>query len=131
MNRTRLLQALRITWTALCCIAMVLLCIMWGRSLSYSDAASAPLPGGRGILVESFGSRTDVQLYYSLHLPWHTQTYSLKELATGFDVPPFEGLGFAFYPRKNYCGLTLPYWFSVLLTFGVTVLPWIRLEWFR
>ncbi len=124
-------RKLRMAWSVAWGIVAVLLVALWVRSLSYSDSASAPLPGGRGFIVESVGSRTDIQLYYALRLPWHTQTYSLKEIGTVFSPEPLEGLGFDFYPRETYCGLTLPYWFNVLLTFGVTVCPWIRLEWFR
>jgi hypothetical protein len=125
-------RKLRIAWSVAWGIVALLLVASWVRSMSFSDAASAPLPGGHGISVESFSSRTDIQLWYPNRLPWHAQTYALSELkALGVEEPPFEGLGFSFYPRNAYCGLTLPYWFNVLFAFGAAVFPWIRLEWFR
>jgi hypothetical protein len=125
MNRPRLVRVLRITWTALCGIAAVLPVVLWVRSLFFSDIVSGPLPRGCGVSFESSSSRLDIQLYY-WHVPWGAQTYRLKELiAQRVEIPPLEGLGFVLYPRKNYCGLTLPFWFLVSVAMGATVILWV------
>lgn len=118
-------RKLRIAWSVAWGVLAVLLCALWVRSLFYSDVISAPLPKGRGFLIDSCKSHLELQTYDSLSLPWHLTTNNLKEAeAKGYQLPTFKGLGVGYYPRPKYAMYTVPYWFVVLTMMAMTAVPW-------
>jgi hypothetical protein len=115
MNRPRLLQILRISWTAFWGVACVLLVALWVRSYTWLDVASYRLA--------SFWGR----IYYNnqfafMPLPGRPPFIEASHphfLCTSFVVDDF-------FIQSYPGGTWIPYWFLVLPCVAFAVLPWRR-----
>ena len=128
-------RKLRIAWSVGWGIAAVLLCVLWVRSYRYSTQYQHSLSTTHWVTSETQIGR--------VYISWRVGN-SNKDLRQGFIVREIddatratlerihsqnETLGFAFGhlagPPADIRGMTLPYWFLVLLTATLAPLPWL------
>jgi hypothetical protein len=119
-------RKLRITFSATCLIASVLLITLWVRSNHYIDTSCVPLLGSSQLSIRSYGGAVWLRIEQS-NLSWleqwRVQSKSFNDLSllTGFEVLP---------PRATFRvqsgGPVVPYWFLVPTLAGLAATPWLR-----
>ena len=115
----RFLRYVRITFSATCLIACVLLIVLWVRSYWWADFCEGSI-WSHWLKVESFGGQFVIKHYFFEDSGWSLHSYPIeemvsKEFMTGRGLPTFElGPGL----------LLLPYWFLVLSCAVGIAVPW-------
>ena len=131
-----MLTYLRIAVTALSLTTCVLLIALWVRSYWYWDHLYNPIGNGNLIIIESSSSRVIVKLATgSGPWTWHIS----RELHGDYWAGAFKDweeanrhkgiVGFACYATPWITTYRAPYWFLVLLSVTLAVIPW--LPWSR
>ena len=137
MNHPRIARALRITWTALCGIACVLLCVLWVRSHSWIDQATIRVTHSQSLDLILIRDGIRFVGRYNLANPdpnfWSWDTLPLSKIQS-----------IAFAPRKVWDGrridwgdtsrrgfnevyVLLPYWLLVSAMAAFAAVPWLKI----
>ena len=114
------LHYLRITWTAFCGIACVLLIVLWVRSYWWTDIIVAQQSSQRYVGIGSsnarimFGTTVDVGV-----TPW---TWFVKPNQEPVKYLPWFEMSSSSISSKNY----VPDWLLVIVSASIGAVPWIR-----
>ncbi len=120
----RFLRYLRITFSATCLIACVLLIALWVRSYWWTDVAGSPV--GRTY----FGFRSDCGVIMAGVSEAYNSVWILHVAATEEneqETIDYGVLGFGYFDLGDgFSFLQIPYWSVVLLAAMLAVVPWLR-----
>ena len=112
MNRPRIVRWLRITWTALCVIAVVLLCVIWVRSYSsmqlwHLTRQHAAMVADGTIMFDGAWMPTD-----------RIAPYEPGEVIQTWDHGPH-------YIYDRVGGLDIDCWESIVAVVAIGIMPWL------
>ena len=115
-----MLRYLKIAVSVICLMACVLLIVLWVRSYTWEDSTCF-LPGHiiaslQGKLIVDGGANytyVNDEVFVSRHLT--------------FDISSISTDGIVATPTGS--GISIPYWFPVVLTTALSAAPWIRWSW--
>jgi hypothetical protein len=125
-------RKLRIAWSVGCGMACVLLIVLWVRSFCYCDHVMIPTSHTHSI--SGWSARGQVFCVYfpsASEFLWTSVAADRNVEHDRGSVVSFLG-DWCFNVFSNYgsTGLTMPYWFPVLMTAALVVLPWAkRISW--
>src|SRR5262249_41851785 len=128
MNRPRIIRGIKITWSAFCGLAAVLLLVLWVRSYWREDTFTIQRPMGL----------TAVSVCGDIQLSQGGFKCMFEEVRDGFDFRTDEigpesirrGKPFALVrgPWEGDLEIDFPHWCPVVIALTFSALPWIRLS---
>ena len=114
-------RKLRITWTAICLIACVLLIALWVRSYWWLDKVS--FPTSTTIATSYRGTLDATSDAKKMHTAWSgSVSISAKDIPAC--VAP--GPSWHFSSTLGNTSVGFPYWFAVVVFASLATAPWLR-----
>ena len=118
------LRYLRITWTAICVTACLLLIALWVRSYRWGDKLEFPIPATHGLVINSANGRV-LAAIIGTDSPVTVKgvifsRYQRPDYQLGNSDTPFELLS-----EYSEYGVIVPHWFLISLCAVAATLPWL------
>jgi hypothetical protein len=111
------LRYLRITWTAICGIACILLCVLWVRSYQFIDVSGI----SRHALVSMSGKLFVVEsIEFYVQMDLSAPNVALRNHFWGSSLP-ISGVSLELVGKS----LTVPYWSTVAVMCLISAVPWL------
>jgi hypothetical protein len=128
----RIVRALRITWTALCGIACLLLVVLWVRSYWYGTAFTCTLYNSKVCSIVSFKGTLSVALADAeYNLDAYTMGLSEHHSESFSPLKSHWGIGVKQSPTSTIRSefVSVPHWFAVVLCAICAITVVVSPEW--
>ena len=137
IDKFPMLTLVRISVSALCLLASVLLIVLWVRSYWWKQTVSYSNPTQSSAFCSYRGGLSAATRYDHRHpRQWGNRWTFYQEPITAETLPPLRiqlqaveemrtTMGFGLLRAANVSTLGVPYWFLVLLFTSMTAVPWL------
>jgi hypothetical protein len=132
-------RKLRIAWSALWCLAFVLLTMLRVRSNTHRDEAAAPFGSNRRVVIQSLYG--EIECLFTVASWYPISEWRLRSESTSITIPPtlyledkttihITGYGFSWaFSAGEYLAVGVPHWFAMIGAIALAIAPWVRWPW--